>query len=309
MEIQERVWKRDVGYRFGFNGIEKDDEIKGSGNSLDFGARIYDSRLGRWLSVDPKQSKYPYESPYCFAGNSPVIMIDIGGESKYSVIHYVDEQGNTIRTVYILVDDEILEIVEVDVPSTISNGDWTREYDYYDIYEVTTIKVMDDGTQEVVGDVKTIKGEKRAHTWYRSQWAANLIKEENEFEEKFEKGLTGIRWTSSSPYAQGNSHDDKNKSYIRSEDLDMLLAVLGAAKGSRDGTAKPLVKPIKDVKSFLEKLGASKDAVDASKTLKDIYDKQQKPSNNKPGGYICPSCKDTVGPDGHNNIKPIPIKK
>jgi RHS repeat-associated protein len=40
-------------YRYGFNGMEKDDEVKGSGNSLDFGSRIYDARTGRWLSVDP----------------------------------------------------------------------------------------------------------------------------------------------------------------------------------------------------------------------------------------------------------------
>jgi hypothetical protein len=29
-------------YRYGFNGMESDDEVKGSKNSLDFGARIYD---------------------------------------------------------------------------------------------------------------------------------------------------------------------------------------------------------------------------------------------------------------------------
>jgi hypothetical protein len=34
-------------YRYGFNGMEKDDEVKnGKGNSYDFGARMYDSRLG-----------------------------------------------------------------------------------------------------------------------------------------------------------------------------------------------------------------------------------------------------------------------
>ncbi len=33
-------------YRYGFNGMEKDDEIKGNGNSYDFGARIYDPRVG-----------------------------------------------------------------------------------------------------------------------------------------------------------------------------------------------------------------------------------------------------------------------
>ena len=43
--------KPDLSYFFiypsGFNGKENDDEIKGVGNSLDFGARMYDSRLGR----------------------------------------------------------------------------------------------------------------------------------------------------------------------------------------------------------------------------------------------------------------------
>jgi len=35
-------------YRYGFNGKEKDDEIKGIGNSVDFGARMYDTRLASW---------------------------------------------------------------------------------------------------------------------------------------------------------------------------------------------------------------------------------------------------------------------
>ncbi|MCU7549877.1 hypothetical protein OCK74_12165 [Chitinophagaceae bacterium LB-8] len=40
-------------YRYGFNGKENDNEVKGDGNSLDFGGRIYDPRLGRWHSTDP----------------------------------------------------------------------------------------------------------------------------------------------------------------------------------------------------------------------------------------------------------------
>lgn len=38
--------KRNSGdYTYGFNGIENDHEIEGNGNSVDFGARIYDPRL------------------------------------------------------------------------------------------------------------------------------------------------------------------------------------------------------------------------------------------------------------------------
>ena len=67
------------GYRFGFNGMEKDNEVKGKGNSLDFGARIYDSRLGRWLSIDPLAAKYPDVSTFTFALNTPIQAKDPDG--------------------------------------------------------------------------------------------------------------------------------------------------------------------------------------------------------------------------------------
>ncbi|MFC2131103.1 RHS repeat-associated core domain-containing protein [Bacteroidota bacterium] len=73
-----RYWQSD-GYRYGFNSMEKDDEVKGTGNSLDFGARVYDSRLGRWLSLDPLMSKYPDISPYNAMGNNPILCIDPEG--------------------------------------------------------------------------------------------------------------------------------------------------------------------------------------------------------------------------------------
>ncbi|MDX9932824.1 MAG: RHS repeat-associated core domain-containing protein [Bacteroidales bacterium] len=70
-------------YVFGFNGKENDNEVKGTGNSVDFGARIYDSRLGRWMSVDPLFKDYPDLSPYCFAANSPIMLVDRDGKKIY----------------------------------------------------------------------------------------------------------------------------------------------------------------------------------------------------------------------------------
>lgn len=73
-------------YRFGFNGVEKNDEIKGSGNSISFKYRIYDSRLGRFLSVDPLFRDYPWNSTYAFAENDVIRAIDLEGLEKY-IIH------------------------------------------------------------------------------------------------------------------------------------------------------------------------------------------------------------------------------
>lgn len=84
-------------YRYGFNGMEKDNEIKGEGNSYDFGARIYDPRLGRWLSTDPSESRYPGISTYNFGMNNPILFIDPDGEDgKVSVHKNSNGMGGTI---------------------------------------------------------------------------------------------------------------------------------------------------------------------------------------------------------------------
>lgn len=56
--------------------MEKDDEMKGAGNSYDFGARMLDPRLGRWFACDLLEKKYPSLSCYNFARNTPIIAID-----------------------------------------------------------------------------------------------------------------------------------------------------------------------------------------------------------------------------------------
>lgn len=71
------------GYRYGFNAKEKDDEAKGAGNSYDFGNRIFDPRLGRFLTLDRFSSEFADFSPYIYAANSPIISIDINGDSAY----------------------------------------------------------------------------------------------------------------------------------------------------------------------------------------------------------------------------------
>jgi len=72
--------KSSGGYRYGFNGKENDNEVKGEGNQIDFGARIYDQRLGRWLSLDPLFTKYPNWSAYNFTMDNPILFIDPDGK-------------------------------------------------------------------------------------------------------------------------------------------------------------------------------------------------------------------------------------
>ena len=81
-------------YRFGFNGKEIDGEVNGAGNIYDYGARIYNPRLGKFLSIDPISRNYPWYTPYQFAGNTPIQAIDLDGlEDTYYMDVFVHPDG------------------------------------------------------------------------------------------------------------------------------------------------------------------------------------------------------------------------
>jgi RHS repeat-associated protein len=80
-------------YRYGYQGSEKDNEVKGNGNSYTTFYRGLDPRLGRWLSIDPEASAQPFLSPYQSMGNNPISRNDPLGNVDDQV---VDADGNVI---------------------------------------------------------------------------------------------------------------------------------------------------------------------------------------------------------------------
>ncbi|MGY5351350.1 RHS repeat domain-containing protein [Wenyingzhuangia sp. IMCC45533] len=66
-------------YRYGFQGQEKDNEVKGEGNSLNYKYRMHDTRVGRFFAVDPLAAEYPHNSPYAFSENRVMDGIELEG--------------------------------------------------------------------------------------------------------------------------------------------------------------------------------------------------------------------------------------
>jgi len=72
-------------YRYGFQGQERDDEIKGSGNSYNYTYRMHDPRLGRFLSLDPLSRDFPWNSPYAFSENRVIDAIELEGAEAFLI--------------------------------------------------------------------------------------------------------------------------------------------------------------------------------------------------------------------------------
>ncbi|MBX7046518.1 MAG: hypothetical protein K1X86_11855 [Ignavibacteria bacterium] len=84
-----REWKSGDDAKFRFTGKERDNE---TGYDY-FGARYYDSRIGRWGGMEPKYDKYIGLSPYSYAYNSSLKIIDVDGKDGRVVI---DNSAKTI---------------------------------------------------------------------------------------------------------------------------------------------------------------------------------------------------------------------
>lgn len=96
-----RAFSAENAYRYGFNGKENDKDISEGGQ--DYGMRIYDVRLGRFLSVDPITSKYPHYTPYQFSGNNPISSVDIDGLEPEKVFNANEnvkapDESNKLKT-------------------------------------------------------------------------------------------------------------------------------------------------------------------------------------------------------------------
>ncbi len=85
---------RKFGLCFGFTGIEKNNEIKGAGNSYSTEFRELDPRIVTWWSVDPLTAKYPSHSPYNYTEGNPIVLTDRTGKGSTST--HTDKDGNVV---------------------------------------------------------------------------------------------------------------------------------------------------------------------------------------------------------------------
>ena len=100
--------------------------------------RIYDPRLGKFLSVDPLSSKFPWWTPYAFAGNSPIEAIDLdGGEIKTVILELALNRDKTtfVKSAEVSIDPN--------VKFTDANGNKAARTDVYTVYNGKVVSVTE----------------------------------------------------------------------------------------------------------------------------------------------------------------------
>jgi RHS repeat-associated protein len=96
--MMSRVNLSGKSYTFGFNGKMNDNDVKGGvGNQQDYGMRIYDPRIGKFLSLDPLTKDYPWYTPYQFAGNKPIQFIDLDGLEENGASTYTHKPSPALQ--------------------------------------------------------------------------------------------------------------------------------------------------------------------------------------------------------------------
>ena len=109
MFLPGRKYSAGSGYRYGFNGKENDNEVKGDGNQQYYEARDYDTRLGRLFAIDPLTSSYPELTPYQFAENTPIQAVDFLGLQGAPVRNMPTRPTPAIKpTNNVRIDEELL---------------------------------------------------------------------------------------------------------------------------------------------------------------------------------------------------------
>ena len=93
--MEMKTYKADSsGYRYGFGGQERDNEIAGNGNSYTAEYWQYDARIGKRFNIDPMTARYPWQSPYACFNDNPIIYADPQGLEGIPSAEQIEEYAN-----------------------------------------------------------------------------------------------------------------------------------------------------------------------------------------------------------------------
>jgi len=250
-------------YRFGFNGKEKDDEVYGSNNYIDFGERGYDPRTGRFSSVDKLWKKYPNESNYSFTSNKPIVFAENDGKDKIYYLEVIQKDGTKVTVATYREVNKTIKLHTETGTGDDGMGGNTRAF-FTDTKQTITLDLrnsktsISDETSDYSSKYSLIDGMRKIMTGTSKDQQPG-----------------GINWTSETGQSEENRVASTN---VRSESIDKLInAVTKMANGgpvelTLSGItkfAKEGIETGKDVKDGVEAVTGDSGKTEGSMDFKD----------------------------------------
>ncbi len=239
-------------YRYGFQGQEMDDEVKGNGNSINYTYRMHDPRLGRFLSLDPLAPDYPHNSPYAFSENRVIDAVELEGKEAIIVIHSVWYQNEIQKAVDA---DDIQRAIYLATKALLieAENSWAKESFFGNDYAATTsthpvhpagltiygrenqvlfsLYMQSDETKETLNEVDDVK----ERTFWDSFFDRIKVIEDNLHGsgKKTNWSGGGIWFTSKDGQGQETRSVKLDDETVKGPiDITLLMQVLGGAKGA-----------------------------------------------------------------------------
>ena len=229
----------DGNKRTGFNGKERDPASEWGQTSYDYGARIYNPEIAKFLSVDPLSKDLAHISPYQYSENRPIDHVDKDGEKKIYYLKLID--GDKVTILVIVNKGEIEQFTKQHresigvrgVPMPIYTSPYITNTYTYD-QEQTFILNKNTGQFTALEEIRTEKRDNSAtvrsiqDNWMEFKNFVGVL-------DDLSNGGGGIVFTSVS--GQGQETRDGYNADGQSENIDMLMAVLNAANTAASSSA------------------------------------------------------------------------
>jgi RHS repeat-associated protein len=260
-------------YRYGFNGKEKSDEIYGEGSAYDFGERIYNPRIGRWLSLDPLQKKYPAQSPYNYVENNPLVYKDIDGRDKWITIYVDNQKTGQKMTLVKLVSKSNSDLIRKVHRDSKSPGKYAGQ-DWFDVS--TNVYITLDKEGKISYSVAFNQASRfRTNTPTAAKWYAVTKLTVEGLKTKDSDINFGFHMTSSDGKGFGDPFGPGAKKVENMKEASDLISSVGGfpSNGSAMEQIQDLVETIKSgaavekVMGALEALKSIKETSDATETI------------------------------------------
>ena len=158
------------GYRYFFNGQEADNEVLGEGALHAFEYRMNDTRIGRFWSVDPLAGKFPWNSTYAFAENSPIGYLELEGLEKVRFgADVVDFTGkNEIQVRDYLNKYYDYHRGKITAPEILSSS---NDNEYWEVYKMANVYMRRTGVRIIKYSETHVSSEVRRTVY---QWMTHI---------------------------------------------------------------------------------------------------------------------------------------